>query len=62
MLNREAKVKSFSIYHLKFLICHLGFKLKAATESFCLRPIRGEMFIERAIVKRVLAPAERKNE
>jgi hypothetical protein len=38
----------------------IGFKLEVQQNLVALRPIRGEMFIERATVKRfLLAPAER---
>jgi hypothetical protein len=45
MLRRDGRQKKFFISHLTFIMV---IQLRSATERYCLRPTRGEMFIERA--------------
>ncbi len=49
--------KPFTICHFTFVIRRFNLEVQ---QNFVLRPIRGEMFIERATAKRfLLAPTER---
>jgi hypothetical protein len=45
--------------HLKLKYIPSTKQLGSATDRYCFRPMRGEMFIERATAKFLLAPAER---